>query len=105
MTTTRETLAQDDDDVTEQELVIPYRRYEGQVVIRQVTELTGQLPNIDIALVILSWALGLPAGAPLALFALGRTVGWIGHALEQYQVDQLIRPRARYNGAPPSTER
>jgi citrate synthase len=74
----------------------------GQAVIEQVGELTGQQPNIDMALVILSRALGLPVGSPLALFALGRTVGWIGHALEQYQVDQLIRPRARYTGAPPS---
>ena len=77
----------------------------GQAVVEQVAELTGQLPNVDIALVILSRELGLPIGAPLALFALGRMVGWIGHALEQYQVDQLIRPRARYNGAPPSNIR
>jgi citrate synthase len=25
-------------------------------------------------------------------------MGWIGHAIEQYQRDQLIRPRARYIG-------
>lgn len=75
----------------------------AQAVIEQVIELTGQQPNIDFGLVILSQALSLPPGAPLALFALGRTVGWIGHALEQIQVDQLIRPRARYTGVPPST--
>lgn len=59
-------------------------------------------PNIDFALVTLAWAAGLPPGVPLALFALGRTVGWIGHALEQYGRDQLIRPRARYTGRLPA---
>ena len=34
--------------------------------------------------------------------ALGRAIGWIGHAIEEYQADTLIRPRARYTGLPPS---
>jgi citrate synthase len=28
-------------------------------------------------------------------------VGWIAHALEQYELGQMIRPRARYNGPLP----
>jgi citrate synthase len=28
-------------------------------------------------------------------FALGRTAGWIAHAIEQYESDQVIRPRPR----------
>jgi citrate synthase len=32
---------------------------------------------------------------------MGRTIGWIGHALEQYQIDRMIRPRARYIGDQP----
>ena len=32
------------------------------------------------------------------LFAIGRTIGWIGHAIEQYATGQLIRPRAKYVG-------
>lgn len=55
-------------------------------------------PNIDLALATLARALALPAGAPLALFALGRTAGWIAHAIEQYQTGRLIRPRATYIG-------
>ncbi|MCB0091065.1 MAG: citrate synthase, partial [Caldilineaceae bacterium] len=43
-------------------------------------------------------ALGLPAGSALTLFALGRTAGWIGHIIEQYQAERMIRPRARYVG-------
>jgi citrate synthase len=33
---------------------------------------------------------------------MGRTVGWIGHAIEQYESVSLIRPRARYVGEPVS---
>jgi citrate synthase len=64
-------------------------------------ELTGDKPTIDFALVILARTLRLDRGAPLTLFALGRSIGWIGHAIEQYAKDEMIRPRARYVGEPP----
>jgi len=52
-------------------------------------------------LVVFARALGLSSEAPIAIFALGRTVGWIAHAIEQYADDQIIRPRARYIGPNP----
>jgi len=52
-------------------------------------------------LVALAQALKLPDGAALTLFALGRTIGWIGHAMEQYARDEMIRPRAKYVGVMP----
>ncbi|HEX9460048.1 MAG TPA: citrate/2-methylcitrate synthase [Thermoanaerobaculia bacterium] len=64
-------------------------------------ELTGDKPTIDFALVILARALKLDRGAALTLFALGRSIGWIGHAIEQYAKDEMIRPRARYVGEGP----
>lgn len=72
-----------------------------QGVARAASALTGEHPNLDFALASVARVLGLPSGAPLMLFAIGRTVGWIGHALEQYATGQLIRPRARYVGATP----
>jgi hypothetical protein len=33
-----------------------------------------------------------------SLFALGRYIGWLAHAIEQAATGQLIRPRARYTG-------
>ena len=45
---------------------------------------------------------GLPGSAPVLLFALGRTIGWIAHAIEEYAAGQVIRPRARYIGPAPS---
>ncbi len=62
----------------------------------------GPRPNIDFATVTIERVLGLPKEAALALFLLGRTVGWIAHALEQAAHRALIRPRARYTGPRPA---
>jgi citrate synthase len=64
-------------------------------------EVTGDKPNIDFGLVALARTLKLPANAALTLFALGRSIGWIGHAIEQYVSDEMIRPRAKYVGVAP----
>ncbi len=66
-------------------------------------ELIGEHPNIDYGLVALALALNLPPSGALTLFAIGRTIGWIGQAMEAYQEDRLIRPRARYVGVVPAT--
>ena len=66
-------------------------------------ELIHEHPTIDHGLVALSRALDLPQHTPLALFALGRTIGWIGHAIEQYGANKLIRPRAAYVGEMPES--
>jgi citrate synthase len=70
-------------------------------VAREATGVTGDHPTVDFGLAALGRVLDLPAGAPLMLFAIGRSVGWIGHAIEQYATGQLIRPRATYVGVPP----
>jgi citrate synthase len=63
--------------------------------------LTGEKPNIDFALAAMTAAFDLPDDAPLQVFALARSVGWIAHALEQVEMGTLIRPRARYTGPRP----
>jgi citrate synthase len=70
-------------------------------VVAAGTRLTGQRPNVDFALAAAASALDLPADAALGLFIVGRTVGWIAHAIEQYEDGRLIRPRARYVGPRP----
>jgi citrate synthase len=60
--------------------------------------LSGERPNVDFALVALTAAFDLPDDAPLQIFALARSVGWLAHALEQIETGALIRPRARYVG-------
>ncbi len=64
-------------------------------------DLTAERPNVDFALAALCAAFRLPRYAPFTVFALGRTVGWLAHAMEQATSGQLIRPRARYVGPEP----
>ena len=63
--------------------------------------LIGRRPNVDFALAAAALGLGLPRDGALAMFIVGRTVGWIAHAIEQYESGLLIRPRARYLGPRP----
>ena len=67
-------------------------------VASAVVQLTGQYPNVDFGLGVATTALRLPQGAALSLFVVARSVGWIAHAIEQYESGVLIRPRARYTG-------
>ncbi|MDE2515997.1 MAG: citrate synthase family protein [Rhodospirillales bacterium] len=76
---------------------------EGAALAATITALTGQRPSLDFALVALARHLDLPAGAAFGIFALGRAVGWIAHALEQRAAARLIRPRAVYVGPRPET--
>jgi citrate synthase len=67
----------------------------------EMLRLMDEHPTVDFALATVARTLALPPGGAVALFALGRTVGWIGHAIEQYRSGSLIRPRARYVGEQP----
>ena len=70
----------------------------ADAVTRAGRDLLGEYPTVDHGLVILRRALGLPRGSALVMFAIGRTAGWIAHAIEQYAAEGLIRPRAEYKG-------
>ena len=65
----------------------------------------GSTPSVDMALVMMERAYGLPVGAAFTVFAIGRTAGWLAHAIEQRSQAALIRPRARYVAADDSSAR
>ena len=65
-------------------------------MIEAAVRITGKHPTVDVALAMMEATLPLSPGGGLALFAVGRTVGWIAHALEQRGENRLIRPRADY---------
>lgn len=73
---------------------------EYRVLRLAVDELAGERPNIDFALAAMTACFRLPPDAPLVLFALARSAGWLAHAMEQASAGHLIRPRARYVGPP-----
>lgn len=56
-------------------------------------------PSIEVGLVALTAALGMPERSASALWTLGRTVGWIAHVMEQRLAGFVLRPRARYVSA------
>ncbi len=72
-------------------------------VDRAGADLGLDFPTLDCGLVLLRRALRLPSGAAFLLFALGRSAGWMAHAIEQYAAPGLIRPRAVYAGRQPAT--
>jgi citrate synthase len=63
-----------------------------------VHKTSGLAPTIDIALIALAGHCRLPDDAVFALFAIGRSVGWMAHAIEQMTDGTLLRPRANYIG-------
>lgn len=70
-------------------------------VCRVMAQSRRGLPNVDLALVAMCDALHAPRGSASTVFVLGRTAGWVAHALEQRTAGFLLRPRARYVGPPP----
>ncbi|WP_034386236.1 citrate synthase family protein [Deinococcus sp. YIM 77859] len=70
----------------------------AQALVNHMREETGEAPNIDLALAALVWVLGRGAEDTVTLFALGRTPGWLAHAIEARTSGRMIRPRARYVG-------
>lgn len=68
-----------------------------RIVTEMVDELIGAAPDFIVPTVFLGKILGLK-GEELAVSTVGRMVGWIAHAMEQYQDNELFRPRAAYVG-------
>jgi len=57
--------------------------------------------NVEFYTALLLEALGFPRSSFTCVFTMGRTGGWIAHALEQAATGRLIRPQSRYVGPPP----
>jgi citrate synthase len=80
--------------------------FEAPPVFRDVRqageEIVGEKVNVDFALAAMTAAFDLPEEAPIIIFALARTAGWLAHAMEQIESGHLIRPRARYVGPSPA---
>lgn len=69
---------------------------------RRVAEASGNEPNVDLALAALSVAAGMPSDGGEVIFSIGRSVGWIAHALEEYAEAPLrFRGHGRYHGPRP----
>ena len=67
--------------------------------IQQLVDIAQTEPglpvSLEVGLVAMARALGLPPRSASALWAVGRSVGWVAHVMEQRLAGGLIRPRAR----------
>jgi citrate synthase len=57
-------------------------------------------PNVEIMAALLLDAAGIPREAFTPVFAVGRSAGWLAHAMEQRQTGRMIRPTSAYVGPP-----
>ena len=65
-------------------------------IVAAMDEAGRPKPNVDTALAAACAALDLPPGMGAAIFAIGRTAGWVAHILEQAETPFVLRPRARF---------
>jgi citrate synthase len=86
-----------------------WRGHRKLATIEAVLAATGQrglpAPNIDFTLASLAHLAGMRRGASEAIFGVARSVGWLAHAMEEYERRTSIRPRAIYVGVPTGPER
>ncbi|WP_423141682.1 citrate synthase [Parablastomonas sp. CN1-191] len=73
-----------------------------QAAASEIEDLTGRRPGLNILAALVGRKLGLRGAQQISFFVLGRSVGWIANAMEQYFSAGLVRPRARYLGPLPS---
>ncbi len=57
-------------------------------------------PNVEIMAALLLDAVGIPREAFTPVFAVGRSAGWLAHAMEQQKTGRMIRPTSAYVGPP-----
>lgn len=73
-------------------------------VVGEITAVVAErdlpFPNIDFALAAAAERYEFVDGATEAVFAVARTVGWLAHAIEEYEHALRFRPRAAYVGRP-----
>ena len=73
--------------------------------VQRLAAAGGLHPNIDLALAALAHAAQMPRDAGEVVFSIARSVGWVAHALEEYDETPLrFRGQGHYRGPrPPQT--
>lgn len=64
-------------------------------LVEAADELIDERPTLEFALVAMSRALGFPSEASLTLLALARSIGFIAHAIDEYDRPQVAHPSLR----------
>ncbi len=83
-------------------------RSERQALVKRVVEIGRArhfpAPNVDLGLGALAYCGEMIPGAGQAVSTLGKVVGWLAHAMEEYAEPTQFRTRAAYIGARPADD-
>ncbi|MDX3905347.1 MAG: citrate synthase [Pigmentiphaga sp.] len=81
----------------------PRQTRRSELLLRFLDEIqarVGMPPRIEFGLVAVCAAWDLPPGSASAVWGMGRTAGWIAHALEQRLNGFFLRPRGLFQAGP-----
>jgi citrate synthase len=79
----------------------PHMGEDLKTILKVGEDLTGKPVGFSLALALVGRHLDLPREAPMTLYGLGRSAGWLAHAIEQTQSGSTPKARLRYVGLHP----
>ncbi len=82
----------------------PHMGADLKAILHVGEDLTGQPVGMALALALIGRHLDLPREAPATLYGIGRSAGWLAHAIEQMQTGASPKARLRYIGVHPQIE-
>jgi citrate synthase len=72
-----------------------------KTILKVGEDLTGRNAGMSLALALIGRHLDLPREAPLTLYGVARSAGWLAHAIEQIESGAAPKARLRYVGQHP----
>lgn len=79
----------------------PHMGEDLKTILKVGEDMTGQPVGISLALALIGRHLDLPRDAPVTLYGIGRSAGWLAHAIEQVNTGAPPKARLRYIGVSP----
>ncbi|WAC47612.1 citrate synthase [Asticcacaulis sp. SL142] len=79
----------------------PHMGNDLKTILQVGEDLTGRPAGFSLAVALLGRHLDLPKEAPFTLYGLGRSAGWLAHAIEQIASKSAPKARLRYIGKHP----
>jgi citrate synthase len=80
----------------------PHMGEDLKAILKVGEDMTGHPVGMSLALALIGRHLDLPREAPLTLYGIGRSAGWLAHAIEQMQTGAAPKARLRYVGVHPN---
>lgn len=79
----------------------PHMGEDLKTILKVGEDMTGQPAGMSLALALIGRHLDLPREAPMTLYGIGRSAGWLAHAIEQMHSGAGPKARLRYIGVAP----